>query len=184
MKGKCKIHLTVAKCKIYPDGGSLVCISPKSNDYMCTKKTYLFPLPLMALPTALSSPVITTFNFIHGSLLQHRLYEQHGSGTSHSPFHYSLFSFSMRDSFLSGSHLESIECLFPAGQCERAACGGLGRVLWGRQRWGYGNLANRADKKGCLYTNCLHFLLIGITACFVDRGCLFIHAEISVHPNT
>lgn len=31
---------------------------------------------------------------------------------------------------------------------------------------GYGNPANRADKKGCLYTNCLHLPLIGITACF------------------
>lgn len=45
-------------------------------------------------------------------------------------------------------------------------CGWVGRRLWEWQRWGYGNLANRADKKGCLYTNCLHFLLIGITACF------------------
>ena len=48
---------------------------PTSNDYMCTQKTYLFPLTLMVLPMALSSPVITTFNFIHGSLRQPRLYE-------------------------------------------------------------------------------------------------------------
>lgn len=37
------------------------------------------------------------------------------------------------------------------------------------QGWGYGNLVNRADKKkkkSCHYTNCLHFLLMGITACF------------------
>lgn len=104
---------------------------------MCTKKTHLFPLTLMVLPIALSSPVITTFNFIHGSLRRHRLYEQHGSGISHPAFHYSLFSFSVRDSFLSGSHLESIECLFPAGRCERGVV----------QQQGYGNLVNRADKK-------------------------------------
>lgn len=119
MKEKYIIYHTVAKCKIYPDSSALVCIQPKSNDYMCTKKTYLFPLPLMVLPMALSSPVITTFNFIHGSLRRHRLYEQNGSDTSHPAFHYSLFSFSVRDSFLSGSHLESTECSFPAGRCVR-----------------------------------------------------------------
>lgn len=39
-------------------------------------------------------------------------------------------------------------------------------------------------KKSCLHTNCLHFLLIEITACFVDHAYSFIHAEISVPPNT
>lgn len=41
-------------------------------------------------------------------------------------FHYSLFSFSWRDSFLSGSHLESIQCLFPVGPCEEGGGGGWG----------------------------------------------------------
>lgn len=104
------------------------------------QKPICFPLTLMVLAMALSSPVITTFYFIHASLLQARvLRERLGSGTSHPAFHYSLFSFSARDSFLSGSHLESTECLFPAGQCEwgGGAClvGAAGEGLGGGGVW-------------------------------------------------
>lgn len=59
-------------------------------------------------------------------------------------FHYSLFSFSARDSFLSGSHLESVECPYPAGQLKGERAVGRG----GEEREGvYGNPANRADRK-------------------------------------
>lgn len=51
-------YLMTAQCKIYPDWSTLACILPKSNDYMCTTKSHLFPLTVMALPVAPCSPVI------------------------------------------------------------------------------------------------------------------------------
>ena len=50
MKEKYEIYLPAAKCKIYPDWSALVCIPPKSNDYMKTKKN-LFVSPHSNVPS-------------------------------------------------------------------------------------------------------------------------------------
>lgn len=99
------------------------------------------------------------------------------SDTSRPAFHYSFFSFPATDSFLSGSHLECAECLFPAGRCRR----GLSEQQ-GWRRGGYGNLANRGERKGGrLDTNCSR--RSESRRVFVDRGGPFRRGEITAQPN-
>lgn len=171
-------------CGVHPHGCAAACISPQSNDYMCAK-THLPPPPshqhLLGCVVAAFSPAILPPPppcSVHSSSAAAGLYGRPGSDTSRAAFHYSLFSFPARDSFLSGSHLGCTECLFPAGRCERGLSEQQG---WGR-RGGYGNLANRAERKGGrLDTNCSRWS--ESRRVFVDRGGSFIHAEIAAQPN-
>lgn len=81
---KYKIHLAAAQCEINPDRSAPACTLPKSNDCVCAQqKPICFPLTLMVLAMALSSPVITTFYFIHASLLRARGFARNGSGQAH-----------------------------------------------------------------------------------------------------
>lgn len=133
------------------------------------QKPICFPLTLMVVAMALSSPVITTFYFIHASLLRARVFAW-TAWVRHIPPGVPLFIvlifcegfISFRKS--SRKHWMPISC-WPVWVGEGAVWEQHGRV----QAVGvYGNLANRAYKKNrCLYTNCLHLPSIGIAACFL-----------------
>lgn len=153
-------------------------ISPKSNDYMCATKTHCrSPPPPSRWRCGSIQHCDPNPCSVHGSSAAARLCGRPRSDTSRPAFHYSFFSFPARDSFLSGSHLECTECLFPAGRCKR----GLSEQQ-GRRRGGYGNLANRAERKGGrLDTNCSRWS--ESRRVFVDRGGPFRHGEITAQPN-